>query len=154
MFYKITDGLYQTGISRGPFTDLSKIDIVIDATYEGVLLPSHINYVAIPFNDSTEGVPEDRFWLLRALCQTLKHKSILTVCSMGENRSGLLSALILYYRGHTMPEAIQMIRDAVPPVSEVPHVLWNPAFEKQLLELEMNSLQLKPDKFSHKVCGT
>ena len=136
---KIEDGLWQTGTMRANSADINAItetvDILLVASYESFPLSDpNITTIQLPFDDSLEGVPPQVFTNLTKICKEISTQNVVTVCSQGENRSGLLSALILYYRGHTMQNAIDLIRDKVPAVSSGPHALWNGGFVKQLME--------------------
>jgi hypothetical protein len=59
----------------------------------------------------------------------------LTLCAMGENRSGLVAAMLLHARtGKNGGEIIDLIRSKVRPRSGQPYALWNPGFVRQVKE--------------------
>lgn len=89
-----------------------------------------------PIPDDPNGVPSYTLKQLRFWAELLQNKRVLTCCHMGENRSGLASALLLIAQGKSAQEAIDTVRAAGPPLTDNPYLLWNPGFVAQLLEDE------------------
>ena len=91
--------------------------------------------VHTPIDDNAMGC--DQLDMVRSVAKRLSRERVLTVCSMGENRSGLASACLLNLRsGRGGPDAVAYIRDKVRPRTGQPHVLWNPGFVKQVEEMK------------------
>lgn len=111
-------------------------DLVIVCADEYLVLPSS-NKLVIPFDDSTDGVPVSTLLLLQYVIAGIEGRelNVLTVCHMGENRSGFVSALILMFEGYSAEDAISLIREKVSPLTDNPYTLWNEGFVKQLKEM-------------------
>src|SRR3990167_6331127 len=141
--YRIDDRLYQGAmrfVSEQWQCVLEDIepDVVLLMAEEVELIP-HDDFpliIGFPVPDDPNGLNSGTFKELSKLCRIIGDSTVLTVCHMGENRSGLASALILVHYGYSPTEAIDLIRKQVQPNSDAPHVLWNPGFVKQLLEFE------------------
>lgn len=72
---------------------------------------------------------------VREMVRRVKDQRVLFICAVGENRSGLASALWLIEQGMTPDAAISLLREKVKPNTTQPHVLWNPGFERQVRAL-------------------
>ena len=135
---KIEDGLYQGALSCvvkhwDEIKDL--FDWIVLCATEVEKLPRgerHILYC--PIDDNDQGISEDAFRLLW-LNVASGNGRLLTICHMGENRSGLASAMALIMRGHNVEDAITTVRREGNKISPgVPHSFWNEGFARQLRE--------------------
>jgi protein-tyrosine phosphatase len=139
---QIDDGLFQGGVLdvQREWANLKEhVDVVLVLTNEfgdHGLLPDdgpQIIYFGIP--DCATGLDQHVFDELRARCAALADKRVLTVCFMGENRSGLASALVLMARGKAPADAAKLVHERGPHRSvSQPHSFWNPGFNRQVAE--------------------
>ena len=134
--YQITPSLWQGAM--GPVARYwpsyePHVDALVVMAPWVELIPAKVVYY-YPIDDNDQGLPTDEFRRLSEFlrCVPRRHQKIMTICHMGENRSGLASALYLIHRGATVDEAIRLIRNHVMPRSGQPYTLWNPGFVAQL----------------------
>jgi len=95
-------------------------------------LPAKVPLLQTPIPDDPNGLPDALFAYLQRWAKVLSGVRVLTVCHMGENRSGLASALLLMAQGKTAQGAIAAIRASGTPLTDNPYFLWNPGFVRQL----------------------
>lgn len=107
---------------------------------ERIALPvgKRMTFVYLPIADDPTGCSGALFEKLRSWARSAYGHNVLTICHMGENRSGLMSALILYeVAGYTGNSAVTTVQQYGPiNSSHAPHALWNPGFVKQIRELD------------------
>lgn len=120
---------------------LGAFDVVIIGCFERDLLynycPATTCVLHVPFDDNADGVSDSTWEHLFHLTHYViaKGARALTICTMGENRSGLLSALLLHARyGFDGQHCIDLIRQKAAPRSGQPYTLWNPGFVRQIVE--------------------
>lgn len=141
-FWRIAENLYQTGTAIWPVGQVPPhVDVILFCAREmSAMVEPGVERVAFPFIDAPDGLSEERFLELAALCRELSSRRVMTVCEAGENRSGLASALVLVGRGLSPSEALAVVRSHGPtPYTGAAHLLWNDGFVKQLLSLEEES---------------
>ena len=140
--YRVAEGLYQ-GAMRYVAERWSEIrgtvDVVLILAHEVEFIPAEYIgpwKIVFPIPDDPNGLDPDTWERLRDLVGWIAQaqRRVLTVCHMGENRSGLASALLLIERGCCPADAINLVR-AAGPAHGGPHLLWNPGFEKQIREI-------------------
>ena len=138
--YEVEPGLYQ-GAMRIVVENWEEIrgaiDVVLICAHTVEFIPEEyipaVTKIVFCIPDDPNGLDEETLARLRAICEFVKDQRVLTVCHMGENRSGLASALILIARGRTSQEAIRLIRASGAVRSHgKPYLLWNPGFVKQV----------------------
>jgi len=117
---EITPGLYQSSaITKGGTRKIKElgIDVVIDLEGDFDLNAQGLlkMYIYWPIVDGPDLPDETCLYDLSRLAsnQMLLHK-ILTHCSFGNNRSGLINALILMQRGLSGEKAVKMIQSKRP----------------------------------------
>ena len=91
----------------------------------------NLNILLDPIDDDPSGAAD--FSRLKALAVAFCDQRVLTVCHAGENRSGLMSALILRARGLTPFEAVLFVQQNGPVNTDNDHSFWNPGFVQQVL---------------------
>lgn len=97
-------------------------------------MPPGVEHIVFPIDDNANG--SDQFDAVRDLAHSVANRRVLAICHMGENRSGLLSALILADRGIPPAEAVQTVQREGPHNSPTQaHSFWNPGFVRQVLAL-------------------
>jgi hypothetical protein len=125
--HEVEEGLWQSSAydaARMPLTT----DFMLWLCYESS--PPHDSRVFyFPIPDSAEGLSIEHFWGLYGICQVLEGRTVTTVCAMGQNRSGLASAMILIARGWRVGDAIARVQ------TKIPNGLWNEGFVDQLRQL-------------------
>ena len=126
---EIAPGLYQaTWIDASTWT--GSVDVLVYMAGDAQVNP-HIPQISFPIDDNAEGC--DQFAEVQALAKSVVSKQVLTVCQVGENRSGLLSALILIERGWHPVSAVTTVQYYGPHNSPTqPHSFWNPGFVRQV----------------------
>ena len=140
--YQIAPGLWQGGMAHVAENWAylrDKVDwmvLLADPIVHFPQGPDDPHLIVFPIDDNANGCEESVWKRLRRLARGLSGARTLCVCHMGENRSGLMAALILIHRGHDPESAIQLIRQRVKPNTTQPHVLWNPGFERQIRQIE------------------
>ncbi len=137
MIKKIAPGLWQSALAHVlPNWNSISADchtIALMATLAEPL-PGNVPLIYFPIDDNASGT--DRLDTIRELAKMLANVPVLTVCHIGENRSGLLSALILVERGYKPAEAVALVQREGPHNSPTQaHSFWNPGFVRQVLEL-------------------
>lgn len=135
---RIEEGLYQGALSCvvrhwAEIRDL--FDWIVLCATEIEPLPrneKHILYC--PIDDNSDGISADAFHLL--WCNVaFGNGRLLTICHMGENRSGLAAAMALIMRGKSAEDAIAIVRREGNKISPgVQHSFWNEGFARQLRE--------------------
>lgn len=125
--FEIEANLWQSPASAVDESDVASFDVVFWLC--GGLHPKPpfgktlvIDY-SIP--DNSDGLSPVVFKELFALAKLFKRRRVLTVCKAGVNRSGLLSAMTLYARGHSMSKSIELVKAHN-------NALQNPGFVRQL----------------------
>jgi protein-tyrosine phosphatase len=134
---KIAPDLWQSALAHLAFWPCLRehVDLIVLLAARVEELPSGVEVIDYPIDDNADGSPV--FNGVRALAKALKNQRVCTVCHVGENRSGLLSALILVERGVKPSNAVRMVQERGPYNSPTqPHSFWNPGFVGQVLELE------------------
>ena len=126
---EIAPSLYQAA-----WTDAStwtgSVDVLVCMAGNAHVNPN-IPQISFPIDDNAEGC--DRFVEVQNLAKSVATQRVLTVCHMGENRSGLLSALILVERGWYPVSAVTTVQFYGPHTSpSQPHSFWNPGFVRQV----------------------
>ena len=140
-YYQIEPGLWQGAMRLVAEEGLPEdVDVVLICAHEveriDVGYDSGIVKIVFPVPDEPSGLDAETFTRLMDLCFWVARRRVLTVCHMGENRSGLASCLILMARGKTAEEAIAAIRASGPPRSSgKPYLFWNPGFVQQVKAL-------------------
>jgi hypothetical protein len=100
--------------------------------------PDGVQLIYYPIDDDANGSPV--FDEVRALARSVSKRRVLSICHMGENRSGLLSALILVERGMTPQGAVTAVQQLGPLNSpDQTTSFWNPGFVRQVLSLSSNA---------------
>ena len=109
------------------------VDIIVVMTLGGDLTAINAPLVMhFPIPDDPGGC--EQIGQVRMLARILSSYRVLTVCQMGENRSGLLSALILQARGASPEEAVQTVQQKGPATTDPERgSFWNPGFVQQIL---------------------
>ncbi len=133
---RIADGLYQSALAHASLWNCAAehVDVAVLMATLVEPMPLGVECVVFPIDDNANGC--DRLDEVRALAKSVAHRRVLTICHMGENRSGLLSALILTERGVTPRDAVAMVQANGPHNSpSQQHSLWNPGFVKQVEEM-------------------
>ena len=132
---EITPGLWQSPLAfvlqEWP-TLKDQVDVVVlmAELTEGV--PSDVPFVYFPIPDDPNGCASIE--QVRLLAEMVGRFRVLTICHMGENRSGLLSALILVYQGMLPEEAVRLVQTRGPTTSDPERgSFWNPGFVQQVL---------------------
>ncbi len=139
-FQQINDWLWQGSMMRWAYTSEPAPDVgtaVVLAEFMGDTLDwleDEMEVVFLPFDDSEEGVPFDVWNQLVDRLKAIDHtEGVVTICQAGENRSGLVSALLLGLKEDLPPdEAIALIRKQINPNTTMEHVLWNKGFVSNL----------------------
>ena len=135
--YDVAPGLKQGALAhvsqRWPVED---VDVVLLMADEIEKIPCTVPVFTFSIADDPHGMPDDEFWRLYATVRLFAPWRVLTVCHMGENRSGLASVMILVARGMPVKDAIATVRRAGPAISVgQPHLFWNPGFAAQVERL-------------------
>lgn len=94
--------------------------------------------IDFPVPDSEKGLEQDQIETLWSLVNSVKDKKILTVCQAGQNRSGLVSAMVLMARG--LP-----VETAIGKVQAHNGALWNPGFQRQLHQIARSRTPSRED---------
>jgi hypothetical protein len=131
---KIAPDLYQSSWDDAvKWHDMSNyVDIAVVMC--GGKLPQSITQIEFPIDDNANGC--DCFSAVQELAKSVSTQRVLSVCHMGENRSGLLSTLILISRGESPAQAVALVQTNGPHNSPTQaHSFWNPGFVKQVLWL-------------------
>ena len=112
---EVSDGLWQVGARHWP-DEVPEVDVVLHAwplpnAPDGHPPLGGVHYVHIPFGDHDHGPIDEAVWAsLVALTETHAHRRVMTVCKEGKNRSGLMSALVLIFRGMDVEDAIAQVK--------------------------------------------
>ena len=133
---EIAPGLFQSALVHA--SNETVISASVDVTVLMAALveppPSTPRFVYFPIDDNAAGSPQ--FEEVRALAASVATSRVLSLCHMGENRSGLLSALILVERGVPPALAVAVVQNRGPVNSSgQTHSFWNPGFVAQVLSL-------------------
>ena len=127
---EIAPGLYQAAWTDASTWTGGSVDVLVYMAGDAQVNPN-IPQISFPIDDNAEGC--DRFADVQTLAKSLASKQVLTVCQIGENRSGLLSALILVARGWDPISAVTTVQYHGPHHSATqPHSFWNPGFVRQV----------------------
>lgn len=133
---EIAPGLYQAALAHASTWTAAPqhVDVAVLMASQAEPLPAGIEHQYFPIDDDAAGC--NHLDEVRSLASTLAQQRVLTVCHMGENRSGLLSALILIARGMDAATAVRTVQTRGPHNSPTQaHSFWNPGFVKQVLAL-------------------
>ena len=134
---EIAPGLYQSALAHASVdTEIVKhVDVaVLMASLAEPMPPGLQELVIFPIDDNAAGT--EHFEAVRNIARTVKDQRVLTICHMGENRSGLLSTPILVERGMKPKDAVALVQKNGPVnSSDQTHSFWNPGFVRQVLEL-------------------
>jgi hypothetical protein len=142
--YEISDGVWQ-GSHGALMADpdrsdlLRRIDVVLAVGEDGavVSLPEVRFGFHAAFPDDANGVSDHTWDYFYHFTHNViaRNAVALTLCAMGENRSGLVAAMLLHARtGKNGGEVIDLIRAHVRPRTNQPYALWNPGFVRQVTE--------------------
>lgn len=131
---EIAPGLYQAAFTDAMQWVTASDHVDVAVLMCGGTLPHSIPQIDFPIDDNASGC--DRLAAVQELARSISTQRVLSVCHMGENRSGLLSALVLIARGESPEHAVALVQTNGPHNSESqPHSFWNPGFIKQVLDL-------------------
>ena len=133
---QIADGLYQSALAHAStWTEAPQyVDVAVLMATPAEPLPVGVRHIMCPIADNAEGCT--CLEAVKALASSISTERVLAVCHMGENRSGLLSALILIARGMDSQEAIRLVQERGPHNSPTQaHSFWNPGFIRQVAAL-------------------
>jgi len=132
---QIAEGLWQTGTLHEERIPINDVDVVFWMCGQAPPAPFGKILIDYPIPDDPDGLPKEVFQDLWALACALRDKNILTVCNAGENRSGLVSVLVLLARGLNVERAISIVQENGPRYSaDKEHAFWNPGFVRQVRE--------------------
>lgn len=110
-----------------------KFETVLLLADEVERIPRERDIYTFAIPDDPDGLSQNAFWQLVGFAAAFKAHRVLTVCHMGENRSGLMSALILIHRGMAPNAAADLVQMNGPHNSpSQPHSFWNPGFNRQV----------------------
>ncbi|MGZ6854334.1 MAG: protein-tyrosine phosphatase family protein [Mycobacteriaceae bacterium] len=125
----VAGGLYQGGCKNGVLLP-EGFDFVLSLYQRGrYALPPNCDRREVLMHDALDQGFEQVEELAADVAGRLaRGQTVLVHCQAGLNRSGLLSARALMYRGHTAQDAIDLLR-----TKRSPLVLCNEAFEDWLL---------------------
>lgn len=95
--------------------------------------------MAASIPDDANGLGKEVFMQVERMSRVVadgvrRGEKTLVFCQAGENRSGLMCALVLRHFDYSTAAAIARVREKVPPITQMPHVLWNPGFVRELHE--------------------
>jgi len=123
--YQIAEGLFQAPACT--VNTLPDVDVIFWCCGGSHPIPEFGKQVVIDysFNDDPNGTDPETYANLKTLAKFVRNQRVLTVCQAGQNRSGLVSALILKARGFTTEQAISTVQAQN-------GALWNPGFLGQL----------------------
>lgn len=116
---RIDEGLWQAGVQWLP-DELPEVDVILHAVPLPPKLwqqqrhppPDLAPRIFVPFGDHTHAPINTAVWdSLIALTKAHAQRRVLTICSQGKNRSGLMSALILIARGVSVETAIAQVKE-------------------------------------------
>lgn len=134
---QIAEGLWQSSQRDVSSVSSEQFDVVFWMCGGPISVPFGVELVDFAIPDDPNGCAPELFDRLRRLAAAHAHLRVLTVCSMGENRSGLMSALILVARGMEPEDAVRRVQEKGPHNSpDRPHSFWNPGFVKQVLSMK------------------
>ena len=126
---EIAPGLYQAAVADAS-TWTGSVDVLVSMAGDAQVNPN-IPQISFPIDDNANGC--DRFADVQALAKSVASRQVLAVCQIGENRSGLLSALILVARGWHPISAVTTVQYHGPHHSATqPHSFWNHGFVRQV----------------------
>lgn len=130
---QIAPGLYQSALAHASaWNAVGVVDVAVLMATPVEPLPVGVDHIVAPIDDNADGC--DRLDDVRALAKEVAGKRVLSICHMGENRSGLLSTLILIQRGMAPADAVALVQKNGPHNSPTqPHSFWNPGFVRQAL---------------------
>lgn len=136
---EIAPGLFQSALNHA-VAEMdkefqAKIDVIVIMAEADVFQRcGDLPILLTPIDDNPAGT--DRLQYVQNIAALVARKRVLTICHVGENRSGLLSALILIERGTTPEDAVALVQKNGPHNSPTQlHSFWNPGFVKQVLAL-------------------
>ncbi len=135
---KITEGLYQGALRHVSEDGVPEgVDAIVLMAEKAEPIDTDVPIFYLPIPDDPNGLDNDVFNVVYALANyMIKFKTVLTVCHMGENRSGLMSVLILIVRGVMSYDAIDLVQNCGPVNStDCKHSFWNPGFVTQAEDL-------------------
>lgn len=133
---RIAEGLYQAALAHASvWTGATEcVDVAVLMAQPVEPMPVGVEHITFPINDNADGC--ECLDVVRAIARSVATQRVLTICHMGENRSGLLSALILVERGEAPSEAVRIVQENGPHNSPTqPHSFWNPGFVRQVKSL-------------------
>ena len=133
---EIAPGLWQSPLHSliDEWDELQQhVDVIVVMALGGDLTVLNAPLVLhFPISDDPAGC--EQIGQVRVLAGILSSYSVLTVCQMGENRSGLLSALILRARGDSPEKAVRTVQQNGPSTTDPERgSFWNPGFVQQVL---------------------
>lgn len=131
---EIAPGLYQAAFADAVAWTDAPLHVDVAVIMCGGALPSLKTQIELTIDDNANGCPV--LPLVQDVASLVAHQRVLSVCHVGENRSGLLSALILIKRGLTPQAAITIVQTRGPHNSPTqPHSFWNSGFVRQVAAL-------------------
>ena len=127
---------------QGAFSDVAvegipeEVEIVILMASTADLPPLRPGQILIyyPIDDTADGASAEELYNIQRIASTFADRKVLTVCYMGENRSGLMSAMILLERYDDASWAVKTVQERGPVNSGCAlQSFWNPGFVQQIL---------------------
>lgn len=142
---RIAEGLWQASAMRG-FEIPKEAEVVFwlcgNAPKKHHALSTDRTLIDFEIPDDPTGLPDAVFQDLVEYARDYKDAGIITVCAMGENRSGLMSALVLIARGVPVEEAIATVQQNGNvnslPAETKGHSFWNAGFAEQVRRYYQN----------------
>lgn len=135
---QIADKLWQGAlahVSQDGYPEGVEVVLLMAERVEALPNAANVPVLYLPIPDNPDGLTEEQFAQVYGLCRAVQGACVLTICHMGENRSGLASALLLCLRGMEPAAAVKLVQTNGPHnSSNAPHSFWNPGFNKQVLE--------------------
>lgn len=132
---QIADNLWQAPLHAavaGPLPPIKQIVSMVQ--FPDVAIADDVDVLELPIDDNPSGT--DRFDDLDDYADVLKDTPLMTVCHMGENRSGLFSAMVLVHRGVTPRAAVDTVQNNGPQTTHDHDTsFWNPGFVNQVLRM-------------------
>ena len=134
---QIAEGLWQGALrhvhEQGLPAEITAVALMATQV-ESVPLRPGVLFIYFPIDDNADGLDAETFKVCIALADFLKDFKVLTICHMGENRSGLLSSLILGARGVDAETAVKTVQQRGNPNKDRGYSFWNPGFVRQVRE--------------------
>lgn len=136
-YSEILPGLWQGGTYFRPDDGLAAFDSVLTLYRSAPAAPSSVYERKFLFNDVLEMPPTSELadaanWVYGQW--KILGKKVLVRCQAGLNRSGLVTALVLYQAGYNVDDAIALLRE-----KRSPYALCNRRFVQHLETLQVRT---------------